>query len=179
MSDLQCLGLLRRVRVLAVGVNLEFPQHRVAERSLGQHALYRALQRTVRKARVQLGEIGFLDAARVRGVPVVFLAEQLAPGHADLGRIQHDDEIAGIDMRRVFRLVLAAQAHRDLGREATENLVLGVHHVPTVNGIFCFGAESLHYPVWLSEKSREWYQVSIERATFKDIKIITLKGIGW
>src|SRR6185503_11478590 len=122
MSDLQCLGLLRAVRMLAVGVN------------------------------------GFLDAAGVVRVPVINFAKGLAARDADLGGIQHHDEIAGIDVRRVFRLVLAAQAHGDLGREASEYLVLGVHNVPTVDDILGFGAKSLHSLAWLSEKSREWYQ---------------------
>src|SRR5258706_16261450 len=98
MSDLQYFWLLRRVRVLAVGVYLEFPQHRVAKRALGQHALHRALQRAIRKARMQLREIGFLDAARIRRVAVVLLAERLAARDANFGGIQHDDEIASVDM---------------------------------------------------------------------------------
>jgi hypothetical protein len=58
-------------------------------------------------------------------------------------------------MGRVFRLVLATQAHGDLGREASEHLVLGIHDVPSVNNILGFGAESLHFLAWWSEKSRE------------------------
>ena len=95
--------------------------------------------------RMQLGEIGFLDPARIVRMPVVFLAQRLAAGNADLGRIQHDDEVAGIDMRRVFGLVLAAQAHGDLRREATEHFILRVHDVPTVNHVFGFGAKCLHH----------------------------------
>jgi len=144
-TGIELLRLLRRVRVLAVSVNLQFSQHRVAERTLRQHALHRALQGAVRKARVQLGEIGFLDAARVIGVPVVFLAKRLAARNADLGGVQHDDEIAGIDVRRVFRPVLAAQAHGDLGRKATEHLVLGVHNIPAVNDVLGFGGKCLHH----------------------------------
>src|SRR5690349_22440625 len=118
MSDLQYFWLLRRVRMLGVSVNLELPQHGIAEGALRQHALHRALQGAIGKTRVQFAEIRFLDAARERGVPVVLLAENLAARDANLRGIQHDDEIAGVDMWRVFRLVLAAQAHGDLGREA-------------------------------------------------------------
>ena len=34
----------------------------------------------------------------------------LPAGHADLRGVDHDDEVPGIDMRRVLGLVLAAQA---------------------------------------------------------------------
>ena len=119
----------------------------------GEGSIHRPLQRPVRKFRVQLAEIGFLDAAREIGVAVVFLAERLAPGDADLRRIQHHDVVAGIDVRRVFRLVLAAQAHGDLRREAAEHLVLGVDDVPAVNHFLCFCGECLHH-LAAGEKAR-------------------------
>ena len=40
------------------------------------------------------------------------------------------DEVAGVDVRRVGRLVLALKDQRDLGREATEHLVGGIDDVP-------------------------------------------------
>ena len=137
----------------AVGVDFQLLQHRVAERPLRQHALHRPLQDPAGKPRVQLGIVDLADSTREIGVAVVFLVEGLAPGHAQFRRVQHDDEIAGVDVGREFRLVLAAQARRNLRREAPEYLVLRVDDVPAVDYIVCLGGESFH-PAADREKAR-------------------------
>ena len=48
----------------------------------------------------------------------------------DLLRVDDDDEVAGVDVRRVLRLVLAAQRVGDVRRETAEGLALGVDDVP-------------------------------------------------
>jgi hypothetical protein len=63
-------------------------------------------------------------------VAVVALLVELVPGHDDLLRVDDDDEVAGVDVRRVLRLVLAAQGVRDAGREPAERLAVGVDDVP-------------------------------------------------
>ena len=63
---------------------------------------------------------------------VVRLALGLAAGDAQLGRVHHDDVVAGVDVRRVLGLVLAPQAGRDLYGEAPEHLVLGVDDEPAL-----------------------------------------------
>jgi hypothetical protein len=61
------------------GVALHLLQHRVAQRALGQHALDRLLEDAAGEALLQLGEVGFVDAARVAGVAVVLLVLALLP----------------------------------------------------------------------------------------------------
>ena len=56
----------------------------------------------------------------------------LVAGDADLGGVDNHDVVAGIDVRRVFRLMLAAQTARDLNCQAAENLALGIYDVPVV-----------------------------------------------
>ena len=117
------LGLLRRVRVRRARVALELLDHLVAERALGQHALDGLLERAAREARLHLRERRRRDAARVARVAVVELVVGLVAGHAELVDVGHDDEVARVHVRRVDRLVLAAQAERDLAGEAAQHLV--------------------------------------------------------
>src|SRR5262249_41235920 len=48
----------------------------------------------------------------------------------DLARVDHDDEVAGIDMRGEARLVLAADEVRDLRHRAPEGETGDIDHVP-------------------------------------------------
>src|SRR5262249_13014450 len=72
----------------------------------------------------------FLDAADVAGVMMVDLALPLAAGEHDLCGVDDDDVVAAIDVRRVGRQVLAAQAHRDQRREPADDQTLGVDQNP-------------------------------------------------
>jgi hypothetical protein len=65
-----------------------------------------------REALLHLGEVGLADAAGVAGVAVVHLVLSLVAGHAQLLGVDHDDVVAGVDVRGVDGLVLAAQAAR-------------------------------------------------------------------
>src|SRR5438876_1738068 len=82
--------------------------------------------------RVQLAEARFLEAAGKSAMPVIRLALGLAARHAQLRRVHDDDVIAGVDMRRVLRLVLAAQAGSNLDGEPAQDLALGVDHEPAL-----------------------------------------------
>jgi hypothetical protein len=63
-------------------------------------------------------------------VPVIELLVELLACHAHLLGIHDDDEVAGVDMRRVGGLVLAAEGVGNLRRQPPEGLRLGVDHVP-------------------------------------------------
>src|SRR5690606_32540681 len=63
-----------------------------------------------------------LQVADVAGEPVVHLVLQLGAGDRNLLRVDHDDVVAGVDVRGVDGLVLAAQAAGELGGEASEGL---------------------------------------------------------
>ena len=72
----------------------------------------------------------FAQAAFVAAVIPVELLFFLAAGQLDLRRVDDDDVIAGVDVRRVDRLVLALQQAGRLGRDAAQDLALGVDDVP-------------------------------------------------
>src|SRR5690242_3816863 len=63
-------------------------------------------------------------------MPVVELVVQLVPGHGDLFGVDHDHEVAGVDMRGVLRFRLAPKRVGDLGRQTAEGFALGVNDVP-------------------------------------------------
>ena len=87
---------------------------------------------------------GFVDTAGVARVTVVRLLARLFSRQLELVSIDHDDVVARIDMRRVFGLVLAAQAECDFGSKAAEHLVAAIDHVPVALNFERLGREGLH-----------------------------------
>ena len=75
---------------------------------------------------------------------MVHLVGTLAAGYPDLVAVDDHDVIAHIHVRRVFRLVLSAQAVRDFSREAAERLVFSIDDEPVVLNIACLGAVGFH-----------------------------------
>src|SRR6516165_8927806 len=130
---------MRRPRVA-----LELLQHRVAERALGQHAFDRLLEHAPGKTRLHLREARRADAAGVAAMPVVELVLGLVAGDLDLVDVGHDDEVAGVDVGRVDRLVLAPEPRRDLGCETPQNLVRRVDDEPLALDVGGAGGERFH-----------------------------------
>src|SRR5690606_37036630 len=89
-------------------------------------------------------EAGAVDAARIAGVAVVDLVVGLVAGDADLVGVDDDDEVAGVDVRRVDGLVLAAQAEGDFTGHPSEDLVGRVNHKPLMRHLGRLGAEGFH-----------------------------------
>src|SRR5205823_10642305 len=71
-----------------------------------------------------------LEAARVAGVAVGDLLLPLLAGQCDLRGVDDDHEVAGVDVRGIDRLVLAAEKASGLGGEAAEHDVSRVDDVP-------------------------------------------------
>src|SRR6202012_2730558 len=85
-----------------------------------------------------------LDPTRVTAVAPVGLLGELVAGDPDFLRVDDDDEVAGVDVRRVGRLPLAAQRIGDLRGKAAEGLPLGVDDVPVSLAVLGCGYEGLH-----------------------------------
>ena len=75
----------------------------------------------------------------------ILLVERLVAGHADLARVDDDDEITGVDVRRVLGLVLAPKTQGDFRSQTTQNLVGAVNHVPLALDFVRFGGERFHF----------------------------------
>ena len=78
-------------------------------------------------------------AALIAGMTEVGLVRQLLSRELHFFSIDNNDIIAGIDVRRVDGLILAAQDFRDLCCKTSDRLVLGVYNVPLAFNIggFC------------------------------------------
>ena len=85
------------------------------------------MQCAPRKTFLHFLEIRFVHTARITAVPVIRLVFGLVAGHAKFRRIDHDDVVAGIDVRRVLWLVLATQAECDLASEAANDFVVTIN----------------------------------------------------
>ena len=68
----------------------------------------------------------------------------LALGEHDLVGVDDDDVVAGVDVRREDRLVLAAEDAGDLGGETAEDHALGVDDVPLAGDLAGFGGVRGH-----------------------------------
>jgi len=150
-------GLLRGVRMLRARVHLELLHHRAAEAVAGHHALHGLLDDTLGVLREQLGEPRPRRTARVHGVVEVLLLLRLGAGQPHLLRIDHDDEVTRVHVRRVDGLELAPECHRDLGRQAPEGLALGVHEQPATRDVTLAGGKGLHQysPILAETAARE------------------------
>src|SRR5215469_6891226 len=144
LRDLERHRLLGLVRVLWARVHLELAQHLPAEGVLGEHALDRLLHGTLGALGHQFGVRNRVQATRVATVPVGHLVPQLVPAEGDLGRVDDDDEVPGVQMRREYWLVLATQQRSRLTSEPPKYDVRCVDDVPLALDISGLRAESAH-----------------------------------
>src|SRR6202021_966721 len=99
--------------MLGPGIDPQIAELHAAKRTTRNHALDRLLNHTLGKPAFEDRLCGaLLDAADESGVIVVDLVVTLAPGQHDMGRVNDDDVVTAIDMRRISREVLAAQPAR-------------------------------------------------------------------
>ena len=123
--------LLRRVRMVGARIDAQVAELRAAERAARQHALHRLLDDALGELALEDRARGaLLDAADVAGVVVVDLLLALAAGEHDLVGVDDDDVVAVVDVRRVARLVLAAQPHGDDRGEPADDQAGGVDQHP-------------------------------------------------
>ena len=143
-------GCCACVRVVRAGVDLELGQLLAGEPVARQHPLDGLADHFLGAAVEHLGQRPRLDPARVAAVAPVGLLRELVAGDADLLGVDDDDEVAGVDVRRVLRLALAAQGVGDLGRQTAQGLALGVDDVPVSLAVW---REWLH-KVFIVQKPR-------------------------
>ena len=139
VERLERLRLLSGVGMRRARVDLELLQHLPPEGALRQHALHRQAQDPLGVALHEAGQVLRPEPARVLRVPVVPLVGALLGVDGDLRGVDHDDEIARVDMRGVNRLVLAPQNAGDFAGQAAHNLVGGVDQQPLLLDSASFG----------------------------------------
>src|SRR5438477_536383 len=109
LLQVQGLRVLRPVRMLGTGVDLELRQLAARQLVLGEHPLDGQADHLGRAPVELLAERAAREAAGIAGVPVVALLVELRARRHDLLGVDDDHEVASIDVRRVLRLALAAQ----------------------------------------------------------------------
>src|SRR4051794_30698114 len=137
----RCLSL---VRVLGAGVDLQLLDLGAREAVSREHAPDRPAQHLGRPALELVAQGPAAEAARIARVTVVHLVVELVAGHVDLLGIHHDDEVTGVDMRRVLGLGLAAKRVRDLRSQTPERLAFGIDEVPAALDLARFRSPGLH-----------------------------------
>ena len=95
------------MRVIRTGIDFQFAVHRRAHLRLGQHAVHGILDKLFRLPLPHETRAFLAQAALVAAMLALNLLIFLAAGELHLGRVHHDDVIAGIDERGIRCLVLA------------------------------------------------------------------------
>ena len=126
--------------MLGPGVDLQLAQLGAGDPVAREHPLDREPKHLLGPPLDHLGERPRAQAAGVARVAVVELFLALATGD----RVNDDDEVADVAVRRVLGLVLAAQRVGDLGREPSERLAGSVDDEPLALAILRCGYVGLH-----------------------------------
>ena len=116
--------------VLAVGENAQLAKHCSTQGVLGQHTLYRQFDNALGRFLLQIFKRYAFQVTDVPRVPVIHFILSLIAGNTYLGSINNDYVVASIHMRRVYRLVLAAQSPSSLGCDLAECLALSIDNKP-------------------------------------------------
>src|SRR5436190_5785824 len=104
--ELQRFGRLRRMRMLWASVDLELGDLSAREPVLREHPPNGLADHFLGAAPELFPERSASEPAWVAGMAVVPLLVELVPGDLHLLGIHDDDEVAGVDVRRVLRLAL-------------------------------------------------------------------------
>ena len=144
MKSLGRLWILRGVGMLGTLVNLQLAVDRASKTIVRDHSLDRALDEEFGTALAALAEGLGLVASDESGEAHVALLGLFFAADLDFSRVDHDDEIAGVNMGSEDRLVLAAKQVGGLDGNMAEVLVLGIDHPPLAFDLGSFSGKSLH-----------------------------------
>ena len=125
-------------------IDFQFPIDRAAELVVRNHSADGAFDEQFRMAHpARLHVLGFVAADVTGEAHERFLIFLLSSEPHFFG-VNDDDKIAGIDVRRVDRLFLAAQQIRGLYGDSAEDLVLGINDPPFAWDLISFSGKRFH-----------------------------------
>src|SRR5437899_916040 len=119
------------MRVLRSGVNLQLRKLMIAQSGVRQHPANGTFENRFRTARAQSLQTFLFVTTGITGVAAVELLRLFLAGHFDLLGIDDNDEIAAVNVRSELRLVFATENIGDAGGNATKDLPLSVHQMPS------------------------------------------------
>ena len=146
---LQRLRLLRRVRVIGPGIDLQLLDHLVRQLILRQHSADRVIDQIFRFSLFAVA-VAFESQPGIAGVPGVMAVIHLFARHRHLFGVDHDHKITAIDMRSVLWTVFAHQHHGDVTGQSAEHFVARVDDMPLLFDLARLGHEG-----WLSDHSTD------------------------
>src|SRR5262249_60111284 len=116
--------------MLGARIHLQLGQLPPSEAVAREHPLDRLADHLGRTALELVAKWAAAEAAGIARVAVIQLVVELGAPHGDLFGVHDDDEVAGVDVRRVLRLALAPPRGPDLGRPAAKRPALRVNPGP-------------------------------------------------
>src|ERR1044072_6770036 len=151
--------LLGDMRMQIAPINLELPVNRPPEFVVRDHSADRAFDEQFRVTRTPgPGVFGFVstdESGKAHEALLFFLLAR----QAHFLRVDHDDEVTGVDMRRVNGLFFAAQKIGGFHGHLTEDLIVGVDDPPFAWHFIGFCGKRLHQGE-RGRKLRAWVEVS-------------------
>ena len=133
------MRVLCGVGMLGAGVNLEFAIEGAAEAVVRDHATDGAFDEKLWAALTACAEgLGFVTADEA-GEAHVGLGDFLFAADGDLGGVEDNDEVAGVNMRSEDGFVFSAKEIGGLDGNAAERLAGGVDDPPVALHLFGFG----------------------------------------
>jgi len=140
----QFTGLLRSVGMGAACIDKQFLVHLAAQPVFRQHTLYSSFHNLLRAALQKVLGGFFTQTTGVATEILVHLVVGFVAGKYHLFSIDNDDEITGIDVGGIRRLVLTAQNRCDSGAHTSYGLISTVHNIPVAlygSRVRMFGSE--------------------------------------
>lgn len=127
--DLQRLRVLRLMRMIRADVSLKLAQHHVPQFVFGQHSS-NGFPQDLFWLPLKPADGCFASQSGITGVPGVILFLPFFAGEPNLFDINHDNEIARVNVRRVGRSMLAHEDDGNLTGQSTDDLVRTVNQMP-------------------------------------------------
>src|SRR5690242_5510171 len=152
----ESLRSLSGVAVLRAGVDAKALEHVGAEGVALQHPADRGRDRERRVELLSLLQAALAQAAGVARVARVLLGLHLGARHLDLGGVDDDHMVPGVQVRGVRGLVLATQDRGHTAGQAAEHLVCRIDDIPVTLQICGFRRPRLlfaHHKGSLDRKS--------------------------
>src|SRR5438445_4567366 len=130
--------LLRCVRVSIASIYFEFPVNGAAESIVRNHSAHRSLNQQFWMPHPSCPDIFRFMATDVTGKAHESFLLFLFAGDAHFFGINHDHEIAGIDVRGEESFFLSPQKIRGLDRDTAKHLIFRVDDPPFAWDFGCF-----------------------------------------
>src|SRR4051812_15775164 len=130
--------------MLVVRIDLQLACHGSTELGMRKHANNGLFHDQLRLALHAIFEVFFAQPARISGIAAIDLLLALHAGDFDLAGVDDDDVVAGIDERRVLRIIFASKDASHTGSKTAKGLPRGVDDVPFARNFPRFGEMGGH-----------------------------------